>query len=69
MDLDHDRFVPRGQRLGYLLDCFGAPHTEELAAWLAPRSSRAVPLVPGGRREGIPDPRWRTIPNPLVQAD
>lgn len=64
-----DPAVPRVQRLGYLLDRVGAPHTEELTAWLAPRSARTVTLVPGGRREGIPDPRWRVIPDPLVQAD
>ncbi|MGH2467628.1 MAG: type IV toxin-antitoxin system AbiEi family antitoxin, partial [Candidatus Limnocylindrales bacterium] len=64
-----DPAVPRVQRLGYLLARVRAPHTEELAAWLAPRSVRTVALVPGGRHEGIPDPRWRVIPDPLVQAD
>jgi predicted transcriptional regulator of viral defense system len=64
-----DPVVPRVQRLGYLLDRVDAPHTEELTAWLAPRSARTVSLVPGGRCEGIADPRWRVIPDPLVQAD
>jgi predicted transcriptional regulator of viral defense system len=67
--LETDPAVPRVQRLGYLLDRFGAPHTAELVAWLASRSPRAVPLVPGGRREGTSDPRWRVVPDPLVQAD
>lgn len=67
--LGTDPAVPRVQRLGYLLERAGAPHTEELTAWLAPRSARTVTLVPGGRREGIADPRWRVIPDPLIQAD
>ena len=67
--LGTDPAVPRVQRLGYLLDRVGAPHTDELAAWLMPRSARTVTLVPGGRREGVADPRWRVIPDPMVQAD
>ncbi len=57
------------QRLGYLLDRAGAPHTDELSGWLASRPHKAITLVPRGRRNGIPDARWRVIPDPLVQAD
>ncbi len=64
-----DPAVPRVQRLGYLLDRVDAPYTDELSAWLASRPARTVTLVPGGRREGIADSRWRVIPDPLVQAD
>jgi predicted transcriptional regulator of viral defense system len=61
--------VLRVQRLGYLLDRTSAPHTDELSGWLASRSYKAITLVPGGRRDGVPDPRWRVIPDPLVQPD
>lgn len=57
------------QRLGYLLDSAGAPNTNELSDWLASRPRRVITLVPRGRREGIPDPHWRVIPDPLVQPD
>jgi predicted transcriptional regulator of viral defense system len=57
------------QRLGYLLDRVSAPHTEELSGWLASKPHRAITLVPRGRREGVPDPRWRVIPDPLIQTD
>lgn len=67
--LGTDPAVPRVQRLGYLLDRVSALHTEVLIAWLAPRSTRTVTLVPGGRHEGTPDPRWGVLPDPLVQAD
>ncbi len=57
------------QRLGYLLERAGAPHTDELSGWLAARPHKTITLVPRGRRDRVPDARWRVIPDPLVQAD
>lgn len=67
--LDTGPAVLQVQRLGYLLDRAGAPLTDELSGWLASRPHRTITLVPRGRRDGVPDARWRVIPDPLVQAD
>jgi predicted transcriptional regulator of viral defense system len=57
------------QRLGHLLDRFGAAHTDILEAWLAGRPFEPTPLVPGGAAVGRRDPRWRVIVNALVEPD
>ena len=57
------------QRLGYLLDRIGAPHTDVLADWLSQRRPTTTTLVPGGTRTGPADPRWRVIGDPSIQPD
>jgi predicted transcriptional regulator of viral defense system len=57
------------QRLGHLLDRFGAAHTDILAAWLAERPFEPTPLVPGGVAVGKRDARWQVIINAMVEPD
>lgn len=57
------------QRLGHLLDRFGAAHTDILAAWLAERPFEPTRLVPGGVAVGKRDARWQVIINAMVEPD
>ncbi len=57
------------QRLGYLLDRAGAPHTDVLEDWLRGRRLVTSPLVPGGSARGPVDERWRIVADASVQAD
>jgi Predicted transcriptional regulator len=58
------------QRLGYLLERIGlADAAKPLAAWLKDRPTTYIPLVPGARRTGDHDARWRVIVNAPIELD
>lgn len=62
--------LPDVQRLGYLLDSVGAGDLAvPLAAWLASRRPRIVPLRPGGPKEGEIDHRWHILANEELEVD
>ncbi len=63
--------VPEVQRLGFLLDLVEKGGlAEPLAEWLLQRRVRPVPLRTGWKPGGKPaDPRWRVIPNDVVEPD
>ena len=56
---------------GRLLDLVEQPSlAQPLAEWLQQRRFRPVPLRTGWRLgEEAADPRWRVIPNDVVEAD
>jgi predicted transcriptional regulator of viral defense system len=57
------------QRLGHLMDQFGAAHTDVLEAWLQGHPFENTPLVPGGGAKGKPDARWRVTVNASIEPD
>jgi predicted transcriptional regulator of viral defense system len=63
--------VPDVQRLGYLLELVDQLRVAEpLAEWLTQHRHRAVPLRTDWKLGDQPaDPRWRVIPNDVVEAD
>jgi predicted transcriptional regulator of viral defense system len=71
--LAHAYPAPDAQRLGYLLEQLGKTElAESLMASLEARRHRPVLLAPGqahDRSQSSTDPRWRVIPNVIVEAD
>ncbi len=63
--------VPVVQRLGFLLDLGGEGElATPLRAWLDERCTRPVVLRRGKDAGQAPaDPRWRVVPNEVVEAD
>ena len=71
--LAHAYPAPDAQRLGYLLEQLGKTElAESLMASLEVRRHRPVLLAPGQAHDlsqASTDPRWRVIPNVIVEAD
>jgi hypothetical protein len=63
--------VVAAQRVGLLLDRAGAGEmTVPLAAWVANRRPRAIPLRADRDAKGAPmDPRWRVLVNEKIEVD
>lgn len=66
-----DVALPYAQRLGFLLDRVGAPEpADALAAWVAERHARAVPLRPDRPAVAAPkDARWHILVNDVTEAE
>lgn len=63
--------LPSAQRLGYLLDEVGAGEVgAALAAWIAERRPRFVPLRPGrSARRAAKNERWRVAVNEKIEVE
>jgi len=63
--------LPQAQRLGFLLDRVGAAESADgLAAWLAERRPRVVPLRPDRSVVAAPrDARWQVLVNDVTEAE
>lgn len=63
--------LPHVQRLGFLLDRVGAAESAHaLAAWVAERHPRVVPLRPDRPAVAAPkDARWQVLVNDVTEAD
>lgn len=63
--------IPNAQRLGYLLDLAGAGEAAApLAAWIAERRPRSVPLRSDrSARRAARDARWRVLVNEKIEVE
>ena len=63
--------VPWAQRLGYLLDIFGArERTRHLSAYVKANARQTVPLLPGTtRKEASRDANWKILVNVDIEPD
>lgn len=62
--------LPDAQRLGFMLDAIGEGRlADSLAAWLAAKGPRTVPLVPGRGARVTAENRWRVGPNVDLDGD